>query len=171
MFNDCFCLRADDGADESLWSRFSSRGPMASSAPTVITFSDSDDDEAEDVENKPERLEKRTEPWVVKLRWSQSFSSQHSTDLLQIIFQSCLVIITSQTFKIHLTWSSFLPFYFREAIRSPSPPPPESPVQKQSRQVKQKIRWVWSLCSAAAHASGLNMYVAWLLWWIITLFI
>ncbi|XP_045893832.1 NFATC2-interacting protein-like isoform X2 [Micropterus dolomieu] len=79
---------ADDGADESLWSRFSSRGPTASSAPAVITFSDSDDDEAEDVENKPERLEKRTEP---------------------------------------------------EAIRSPSPPPPESPVQKQSRQVKQKI--------------------------------
>lgn len=34
---------------------------------------------------------------------------------------------------------------FRETIRCPSPPPPQSPVQKQSRQVKQKLRWVWFL--------------------------
>ncbi len=40
--------------------------------------------------------------------------------------------------------------FFREAIRCPSPPP-ESPVQKQSRKVKQKIRWVWILSSAGVH--------------------
>ncbi|XP_070779977.1 NFATC2-interacting protein [Enoplosus armatus] len=68
---------ADDSADESLWSRFSSRGPTAA----AVTLSDSEEDEAE------HHVEKKTE---------------------------------------------------LEAIRSPSPPP-ESPVQKQSRQVKQKI--------------------------------
>ncbi|XP_044037481.1 NFATC2-interacting protein [Siniperca chuatsi] len=50
---------ADDGADESLWSRFSSRGPTAA---VVVTLSDSEEDEAEHVENKPEHLEKKTEP-------------------------------------------------------------------------------------------------------------
>ncbi|XP_018545172.1 NFATC2-interacting protein isoform X2 [Lates calcarifer] len=68
------------GADDSLWSQFSSRG----TTPPVVALSDSEEDEAERVENKVE------------------------DDKL-------------------------------EAVRCPSPPPPESPVQKQSRQVKQKI--------------------------------
>ncbi|XP_040918400.1 NFATC2-interacting protein isoform X2 [Toxotes jaculatrix] len=74
---------ADDGADaadDSLWSQFSSRGTTAA----VVTLSDSEEDEAEHVENRAEHN---------KL----------------------------------------------EDIRCPSPPPPQSPVQKQSRQVKQKI--------------------------------
>ncbi|XP_056257845.1 protein spinster homolog 1-like isoform X2 [Seriola aureovittata] len=70
----------DDAADDSLWSQFSSRGTTAA----VVALSDSEEDEAEHVENKAEH------------------------DKL-------------------------------ETIRCPSPPPPESPVQKQSRQVKKKI--------------------------------
>ncbi|XP_059203044.1 NFATC2-interacting protein isoform X1 [Centropristis striata] len=68
---------SDDGADDSLWSQFSSRGPAAA----VVALSDSENDEAEETENKSEPA----------------------------------------------------------AIRCPSPPPPESPVQKQSRQVQRKI--------------------------------
>ncbi|XP_074513163.1 NFATC2-interacting protein [Sebastes fasciatus] len=69
---------SDDAADDSLWSQFSSRGPAAAAA-AVVALSDSEEDEAEHVQNK-------TQP---------------------------------------------------AAIRCPSPP--ESPVQKQSRQVKRKI--------------------------------
>ncbi|KAI3359820.1 hypothetical protein L3Q82_013826, partial [Scortum barcoo] len=79
-----FCVRSDDGADESLWSQFSSRGPTAA----TVTLSDSEEDEAEQVENKPEHTGRKPE---------------------------------------------------LEAIRCPSPPPPESPFQKQSRRVKKKI--------------------------------
>nr|XP_046271642.1 NFATC2-interacting protein [Scatophagus argus] len=67
----------DDGADESLWPRFSPQAPSAA----IITFSDSEEDEAEQTERKTEA----------------------------------------------------------GAVRCPSPPPPESPVQNQSRQVKLKI--------------------------------
>ncbi|KAE8282711.1 NFATC2-interacting protein [Larimichthys crocea] len=94
---------ADDGADDTLWSQFSSRGPPAA----VVGLSDSEEDEAEHGENKPEHTKKTTEP---------------------------------------------------EVLRSPSPPPPESPVQKQSRRVKQKIsevdrklRAVTSLLSPEPH--------------------
>ncbi|XP_070704479.1 NFATC2-interacting protein [Pempheris klunzingeri] len=74
---------SDDAADDSLWSRFSSRGPTEA----VITLSDSEEDE-ERVGNEPGSVEKNTE---------------------------------------------------LEAPRCPSPPPPESPFQKQSRQVTEKI--------------------------------
>ncbi|TKS91222.1 NFATC2-interacting protein 45 kDa NF-AT-interacting protein [Collichthys lucidus] len=94
---------ADDAADDTLWSQFSSRGPPAA----VDGLSDSEEDEAEHGENKPEHTKKTTEP---------------------------------------------------EVLRSPSPPPPESPVRKQSRRVKQKIsevdrtlRAVTSLLSPEPH--------------------
>ncbi|XP_042360485.1 NFATC2-interacting protein isoform X2 [Plectropomus leopardus] len=76
--------KSDDAADDSLLSLFSSRGPSAA----VISLSDSEEDEPECEENKPEHTGKKTEP---------------------------------------------------AAIRCPSPPPPESPVKKQSRQVTKKI--------------------------------
>ncbi|KAM7387648.1 hypothetical protein PAMA_009997 [Pampus argenteus] len=74
-----------DGADDSLWSQlFSSRGTTAA----VVGLSDSEEDEAERVQNKPDDVDTNKEP---------------------------------------------------EAVCCPSPPPPESPVQKQSRQVRQQI--------------------------------
>nr|XP_033501779.1 NFATC2-interacting protein [Epinephelus lanceolatus] len=76
--------KSEDAADDSLLSMFSSREPTA----TVIALSDSEEDEVEHVENRPQQMTKKKEPAV---------------------------------------------------IRCPSPPPPESPVKKQSRQVKQKI--------------------------------
>ncbi|XP_044188438.1 NFATC2-interacting protein [Thunnus albacares] len=92
----------DDGADDSLSQFFSSRGTKAADICDVL-LSESEEDEAERVHNKPEDGEKKKEP---------------------------------------------------EVIRCPSPPPPESPVQKPSRHVKQtlseidrKLRAVSSLIS------------------------
>lgn len=50
---DGLCVWPDDGAggaDDSLWSQFSSRG----TTPPVVALSDSEEDEAERVENKVE---------------------------------------------------------------------------------------------------------------------
>lgn len=97
---------------------------------------------------RPQQKMRRRDPncryWSTARKWAVRLVNKGFKTSLYAVHYFIWFILSGSPDNLNhnLCFLSSLWSLFREAVCCPSPPPPESPVRKQSRRVKTKIRWV-----------------------------